>query len=80
VRQMTLSRGDDNLAIPVDHPTIGTGWWAIERDGDMMLRWTDGNAWISIESGVPALLRIALSAAPAYPISVASIARSRLAA
>jgi hypothetical protein len=80
VRQMTLSRGDDSLVISMDHPTIGTGWWAIERDGDMMWRWTDGNAWISIESDAPALLRIALNAAPAYPISAGVIPRSRLAA
>ena len=34
-----------------------------------MWRWTDGNASIPIESDVPALLRIALAAAPGYPIS-----------
>jgi hypothetical protein len=80
VRQMTLSHGDDGSVIPVDHPTIGTGWWAIERDGDTMWRWTDGNAWISIESDVPALLRIALAAAPAYPVSATLTRLSRLAA
>lgn len=28
---------------PVDHPTIGDGWWDIERDGCLLRRWTNGD-------------------------------------
>jgi hypothetical protein len=30
--------------IPVDHPDLQQGWWAVERDGTLMGRWTDGDA------------------------------------
>jgi Hint domain len=30
--------------IPVDHPDLKQGWWAVERDGTAMGRWTDGDA------------------------------------
>ena len=28
----------------MDHPDLTRGWWAVERDGQMMSRWTDGEA------------------------------------
>jgi hypothetical protein len=38
-------RGANELReIPMDHPDLTEGWWAVERDGQMMSRWTDGNA------------------------------------
>ena len=30
--------------ISVDHPDLQQGWWAVERDGTAMGRWTDGDA------------------------------------
>jgi hypothetical protein len=30
--------------IPMDHASLTKGWWDIERDGQMMSRWTDGDA------------------------------------
>jgi hypothetical protein len=30
--------------IPVDHPDLQQGWWAVERDGPATGRWTDGDA------------------------------------
>ncbi len=44
VKRIVL-RGADNLhEVPVDHPDLTQGWWAVERDGQVMSRWTDGNA------------------------------------
>jgi hypothetical protein len=77
---MILSRGDDSVIIPVDHPSIGTGWWGIEHDGAALWRWTDGNASILLESDTQALLRITLAAAPEYPVSATPVALSRQAA
>jgi hypothetical protein len=38
-------RGTDGLReVPVDHPELTRGWWAVEQDGQMMSRWTDGEA------------------------------------
>ena len=28
--------------VPIDHPSLGDGWWAVERAGPLMRRWTDG--------------------------------------
>jgi hypothetical protein len=30
--------------VPVDHPDLAGGWWAVERDGAAICRWTDGEA------------------------------------
>ncbi len=30
--------------IPMDHPDLQEGWWAVERDGRAIRRWTDGEA------------------------------------
>jgi hypothetical protein len=40
----TTSGADETHEVPVDHPDLTRGWWAIERDGQMMSRWTDGEA------------------------------------
>ena len=29
---------------PVDHPDLANGWWAVERDGQAISRWTNGEA------------------------------------
>ena len=44
VKRIVL-RGTDGLReVPVDHPDVTQGWWAVEQDGPMMARWTDGEA------------------------------------
>jgi hypothetical protein len=30
--------------VPVDHPALAKGWWAIEQDGIALRRWTNGEA------------------------------------
>ena len=32
----------------MDHPALTKGWWDIERDGQMMNRWTDGDAVVPL--------------------------------
>ena len=34
----------------MDHPDIAQGWWAIERDGPMMSRWTNGEAVLPLSA------------------------------
>ena len=31
-----------------DHPDLGRGWWAVERNGPIMSRWTDGEAVLAL--------------------------------
>jgi Hint domain len=44
VTRIVLRNADDLREIPVDHPDLTGGWWAVERDGLAMSRWTDGEA------------------------------------
>ena len=44
VKRIVLRSADDLLEIPVDHPSLARGWWAVERDGQILSRWTAGDA------------------------------------
>jgi len=44
VKRIVLRGADELREIPVDHPHLTRGWWAVERDGQVMSRWTDGEA------------------------------------
>jgi hypothetical protein len=44
VKRIVLRSVDEVCEVPVDHPGLTQGWWAVERDGQMMSRWTDGEA------------------------------------
>ncbi len=54
--------GDEVCDIPLDHPSLVSGWWAAERDGIALRRWTDGNAVLPLPAvdGVP-MLEIAIA-------------------
>ena len=44
VKRIVLRGVDELREVPVDHPELTRGWWAVERDGQIMSRWTDGEA------------------------------------
>ena len=44
VKRIVLRGADDPREVPMDHPDLTRGWWAVERDGQVMSRWTDGQA------------------------------------
>jgi hypothetical protein len=44
VKRIVLRSADELREVPVDHPDLTRGWWAVERDGQIMSRWTDGQA------------------------------------
>ena len=44
VKRIVLRGTNEARKVPVDHPDITQGWWAVEQDGPMMSRWTDGEA------------------------------------
>ena len=48
VKRIVLRGADDVRDIPVDHPDLTEGWWAVERDGQVMTRWTDGEAMLPL--------------------------------
>ena len=44
VARIVLRGADEVREMPVDHPDLAGGWWAVERDGQVISRWTDGEA------------------------------------
>ena len=44
VKRIVLRGADEVREVPMDHPDLTRGWWAVERDGQMISRWTDGEA------------------------------------
>ena len=48
VKRIVLRGADEPREIPMDHPDLTRGWWAVEHDGPMMSRWTDGEAVLSL--------------------------------
>ena len=48
VKRIVLRGADELREIPVDHPDLTQGWWAVEHDRQMMSRWTDGEAVLSL--------------------------------
>ena len=44
VKRIVLRGADETREVPVDHPDLTRGWWGVERDGQIMSRWTDGEA------------------------------------
>jgi hypothetical protein len=48
VNRIVLRGANELREIPMDHPDLTKGWWDIERDGQMMSRWTDGDAVVPV--------------------------------
>ena len=44
VARLVVRGGNEVWDIALDHPSLAKGWWAVERDGIALRRWTDGNA------------------------------------
>ena len=44
VERIVLRGASEVREVPLDHPDLSQGWWAVERDGTAMRRWTDGDA------------------------------------
>jgi hypothetical protein len=48
VARIVLRSADDVCEVPVDHPDIERGWWAVEREGIALRRWTNGDAVVPL--------------------------------
>jgi hypothetical protein len=48
VKRIVLRGTNELREVPMDHPGLTKGWWDIERDGQMMSRWTDGDAAVPL--------------------------------
>jgi hypothetical protein len=67
VKRIVLRAADEAREVPMDHPDFTGGWWAIEHDGPVMSRWTDGAAALPLPPmRGPVLLEIHLAGAMIY--------------
>jgi hypothetical protein len=48
VQRIVLRGANELREVPMDHPDLTKGWWDIERDGQMVSRWTDGDAVVPL--------------------------------
>ena len=48
VERIQLRGSYEVRMIPLDHPDLLEGWWAVERAGQGMRRWTQGNALLPL--------------------------------
>jgi hypothetical protein len=44
VERIVLRGASEMRLVPLDHPNLSQGWWAVERYGAVQRRWTDGDA------------------------------------
>jgi len=72
VKRIVLRGADGVREVPMDHPDLARGWWAVERDGQMISRWTDGEAVLPLPamSGI-VMLEIHLAGSMIYAVDAA---------
>jgi hypothetical protein len=75
VGRVLLRRRSEVQEIPLDYPGLTDGWWAVERDGMAISRWTNGKAVLPL-SGMQedTTLEIHLSGAMIYAVEMAGAA------
>lgn len=44
MRRGMVRHGADAMQVAMDDPGLSDGWWAVEGDGGVIWRWTDGDA------------------------------------
>jgi hypothetical protein len=72
VKRIVLRSAEEMREVPVDHPDLTRGWWAVERDGQMMSRWTDGEAVLPLPAMRGAImLEIHLAGSMTYTVETA---------
>ncbi|HVZ06521.1 Hint domain-containing protein [Rhodopila sp.] len=77
--ERVVLRGHNHVQeVPLDHPTLHQGWWAVERDGQELRRWTSGDAVLPLPvMQGPVVLEIAAtSSGMSYPVDVGPACRA----
>jgi hypothetical protein len=73
VKRIVLRGADETREVPVDHPDLTRGWWAVERDGQVMSRWTDGEAVLPLPPmNGHTMLEIHLAGSMTYVVDAAT--------
>jgi hypothetical protein len=69
VSRIRVRDGLDVVDLALDGPALAEGWWAVERDGSGMTRWTDGDARLRLpEANGLRVLELTLGNRMTYPL------------
>ncbi len=68
VQRIVLRSESDHCDVALDDPRLAEGWWAPERDGASIWRWTNGDATLPPMFAGPAVLEITIGDASPYPV------------
>jgi hypothetical protein len=69
IKRLVLRAANEVRDIPVDHPALSEGWWAVEQDGNALRRWTRGEAVLPLPAvNGPAMLEIHVSDETSYVV------------
>jgi hypothetical protein len=73
VSRVRVRHGRDVEDLPLDGGMFGQGWWDIERDGERMWRWTNGNAVLRLPEarGPGRVLEITMGGGMTYALAPA---------
>ena len=58
VKRITLRDRQDTVDVPLDSPALRQGWWALEREGNALRRWTAGGAVLILPAAGPVVLEV----------------------
>ena len=73
VKRIVLRGAEEMREVPIDHPDLTRGWWAVEHDGVIMSRWTDGEAVLPLPAiHGHVMLEIYLAGAMTFALDAAS--------
>jgi hypothetical protein len=71
VKRIVLRGTNEQREVPMDHPGLNEGWWDIEREGQTMSRWTDGDAVVPLpKMEAPVILELHLAGEMIYAAEV----------
>jgi hypothetical protein len=69
VTRLVLRGAEEVREVPMDHPDLTEGWWAVERDGRAISRWTDGEAVLPLpDRRGDVMLEVHLAGAMTYVV------------
>jgi len=72
VKRIVLRTANEVSEVPMDHPGLTEGWWAVERDGQVMSRWTDGDAVVPLPAmSGDVMLEVHLAGSMTYVVEAA---------
>lgn len=69
VRRIQLRAGEMITDLPLDRPDLTQGWWGVERHGQAVVRWTDGDATLPVGDGGARILEITAGCLDAYVVA-----------